>query len=89
MFIQCTPTTLRLFDPELIAARRHNLHWNDQVCMNEIKHLFRYKVLPFELFPNGHYYCNRGAKNPMMIHFNYRVGHAKRDTMEKYQKWYL
>lgn len=87
MFIRCTETTLRLFDPELIAARRHNMDWNDQLCINEIKHLFRYKVLPLELFPNGKYYYHHENKNPMLIHFNFCRGHEKRKKMETYGKW--
>ncbi len=41
------------------------------------------------LFPNGIYYHFKKELQPMMIHFNWVIGHEKKNKMIQHNKWYL
>ena len=58
MFIRKNAKTLKLFDPENTMHRVHEIQFDDQVYMNEIKTELDFKLLPLSLFPNGKYYQN-------------------------------
>ena len=88
IFIKSNEKTMTLFNPENIQ-NKENKEWDDQTYINSIKNSLTYKLLPLELFPNGRYYYNNFGKiNPYLIHFNWVVGHEKKQKMTQYRKWY-
>jgi hypothetical protein len=90
MFIKSNPNTLNLFNPDRMKDKSNQLGWDDQVYLNDIKHLLKYKLLPLNLFPNGdYYYKNYKTLTPYLIHFNWTLGHMKKQKMKEFNKWYL
>ena len=90
MFIKSNEKTLKLFNPEMMKKNNNTLGWDDQVYVNQIIKELKYKVLPLELFPNGQYYYKYHANiTPYIIHFNWCIGHNKKNNMKKYNKWLL
>jgi hypothetical protein len=90
MFIKSNQNTLNLFNPIKMKDKQNELGWDDQVYMNDIKHQLKYKLLPLDLFPNGdYYYKNYNKLTPYMIHFNWIIGHLKKQKMIEFNKWYL
>jgi hypothetical protein len=90
MFIQSNATTRRLFDPDNVEKYRNMVGWDDQVYINEIKRKLNYQKLPVALFPNGRYfYANHRSLKPHLIHFNWCVGHKKKEKMKAHGYWYL
>jgi hypothetical protein len=88
MFIKSTETTRNFFNLKNIQL---NNKWRDQKWINANKQKIKYKLLPKDLFPNGGYYYKNIDKisDPYMIHFNFVVGHEKKNRMKKYNKWFL
>jgi len=89
--ISSNPTTLRLFNPASITnIAINNKNWDDQAYINSIKSKLKFSKLPLDLFPNGlYYYKNSGKLTPMMVHFNWVIGHVKKAKMQEHGKWYL
>jgi len=89
MFIRSNEKTLNLFHPNNVEKEVKE-GWGDQKYINNIKTKLHYKTLPLDLFPNGNYYYRENNRlNPMMIHFNYVIGHEKKNRMKTYNKWYV
>ena len=89
MFIKSNEKTLEIFNPKNIENKRNIVGWDDQVYINEIKNNLKYKKLPLELFPNGRFYYNNYKEiQPYIIHFNWVIGHEKKQKMIQYNKWY-
>ena len=88
MFIKSSETTRNFFNLKNIQL---NDNWRDQKWINANKHKIKYKLLPKDLFPNGGYYYKNIDKisDPYMIHFNFVVGHEKKNRMKEYNKWFL
>uniref|UniRef100_A0A6C0ESD8 Nucleotide-diphospho-sugar transferase domain-containing protein n=1 Tax=viral metagenome TaxID=1070528 RepID=A0A6C0ESD8_9ZZZZ len=90
MFIRSTPQTISLFDPVHTEIHKNTVGWDDQVYINSIIKQLNYKVLPVDLFPNGrYYYANNENIKPYIIHFNWTIGHIKKEYMKKYNKWFI
>jgi hypothetical protein len=90
MYIKSNPTTLKLFHPSSVIKYINNPKWDDQVYINSIKHKLKFSKLPLDLFPNGQYYYKNSDKlTPMIVHFNWVIGHVKKAKMQEYGKWYL
>lgn len=90
MFIKSNPRTLKLFNPKQIIKHAMNSKWDDQAYINSIKRYLKFSKLPLDLFPNGQYYYKNSDKlTPMIVHFNWVIGHVKKDKMQEYGKWYL
>jgi len=89
MFIKSNADTLHFFNPKHIEHNKNTLGWDDQVYINDNKYKLKYKMLPIELFPNGKYYYNNTIINPYLIHFNWIIGHTKKQKMRDYGKWHL
>ena len=90
ILIQSTPTTLQLFNPVNVERFRDVVGWGDQLYLNDISSQVKYDVLPLSKFPNGrYYYANCQTIKPYMIHFNWVVGHEKRQKMIEHEKWYM
>lgn len=98
MFIKSSKKTIDIFNPKNIE-KNAKPGWGDQIYINQNKSKLRYKTLPLDLFPNGQYYYQStdplhyryylNFNKPMMIHFNWVVGHEKKDKMKEYNKWYI
>lgn len=90
MFIKSNETTIKLFNPTNVEEFIELKGWDDQVYINSIKNNLKFKKLPLHLFPTGnHYYTFYEDINPYIIHFNWVVGHEKKNRMEKHNKWYI
>lgn len=90
MFIKSSEKTIDVFNPQLTQQYKDTKEWDDQIYINEIKDKLKYKKLPLELFPNGRYYFKHYSTiKPYLIHFNWLVGHEKKDKMKYYQKWII
>jgi hypothetical protein len=90
MFIKSNNNTIDKFNPIHTEPYKNIIGWDDQVYMNDIKNTIKYIMLPLELFPNGqYYYIHNQHIKPYMIHFNYVIGHMKKEKMIEYNKWYV
>ena len=90
MFIKSNETTKSLFNPDNVEEYKDKIGWDDQIYVNNIKYKLKYKKLPLSLFPTGkHYYTySNNINNPYLIHFNWVIGHEKKERMMIYNKWY-
>jgi hypothetical protein len=95
MYIRSNSNTLKHFNIEIPEfAERYNQftkHTCDQHYLNiYIRPFLDVKVFPLNKFPNGNYFYNFSDKireSITMVHFNWIVGHEKRDRMKKYNMW--
>ena len=79
-----------MFDPKNIEEKKTEKKWGDQKYLNNIKKQMKFKRLPRELYPTGKvYYENADTIQPYIIHFNYVIGHSKKEKMKKHNHWYL
>jgi hypothetical protein len=89
MFIKSNEHTISIFNPENIKQYRNTKGWDDQVYINSIKNKLKYKKLPLHIFPTGQYYYEYNKNiQPYLIHFNWIIGHEKKNKMIEYNKWY-
>jgi len=90
MFIKSNETTINLFNPINVEECIGLKGWGDQIYINSIKNNLKFKKLPLHLFPSGKYYYTFCENiNPYLIHFNWVVGHEKKNRMESHNKWYI
>lgn len=90
MFIRSTKNMISLFDPIYIE---NNYKLSNDYDINDylenIKNKINYKLLPLSLFPYGdYYYKNNSFILPYLIHFNWVIGHEKKEKMIYYGKWF-
>ena len=90
MFIKSNENTLTIFNPENVKKTTYDKNWNDQIYVNSIKHKLKFKKLPLQLFPTGKYYYRfYKTIQPYLIHFNWVVGHEKKNKMIQHGKYLL
>ena len=90
MFIKSNPNTLKIFDPKIMENKKNQVGWDDQVYINEIKNTLKLTMCPLHLFPNGNYYYHNSSNiQPYLIHFNWLIGHKKKEKMQSYGKWLI
>jgi hypothetical protein len=90
IFIKSNQDTISLFNPSNVEEYRNTVGWGDQIYINSIKNKLKYKKLPLALFPSGKYYYQYSEEiKPYLIHFNWVVGHEKKNKMVKYNKWLI
>jgi hypothetical protein len=90
MLIRSNENTRDIFNSAKVENYKNNIEWNDQKYVNQLKNRIKYKKLPLELYPNGRYYKeNKSVIKPHLIHYNWIVGHDKRDRMIENGKWYI
>jgi hypothetical protein len=90
MFIKSNENTISIFNPENVENYKNNVGWDDQIYVNAIRYKLKYKKLPLHLFPTGNYYYTYSEKlMPYLIHFNWIVGHEKKNKMIQYNKWHV
>ena len=90
MLIKSNKKTLKIFEPtEKLEKIFLKYKTHDQTYLNKNKNKLNYGVLPLHLFPNGpYYYKNFNNIDPFMIHFNYLIGHVKKEKMIEFNEWY-
>jgi hypothetical protein len=90
MFIKSNENTISLFNPKNVERYKNKEGWGDQIYINSIKYKLKYKKLPLKLFPTGNYYYQYNKNiQPYLIHFNWVIGHEKKNKMMYYNKWYV
>jgi hypothetical protein len=92
IFIKSNQKMINLFNPINVEKFKNIIGWDDQVYINNIKKYIKFQTLPLELFPNGlYYYKNSNQKDlkPYLIHFNWVIGHNKKEKMIEYNKWFI
>jgi hypothetical protein len=63
---------------------------NDQSYFNDfIKPYCKVKVLPLAQYPNGRTYYKQPDTDPILIHFNWVIGHFKMAKMKEHRMWLL
>jgi hypothetical protein len=95
MYVRSNENTKRYFNIDIPEfPERYNQftkHTCDQHYLNiYIKPYLDVKIFPLNKFPNGNYFYNssdRIIETMVMIHFNWIVGHEKKDRMKKYNMW--
>jgi len=89
IFIKSNPNTLKLFDPQFVKNNSTvDEKWDDQIYINSVKNDLNFKLLPLSLFPNGKYYRkNYTTLKPLLIHFNWAIGHEKSYHLIRYNKY--
>ena len=60
----------------------------DQPYINANKNKLNYNKLPLRKYPNGLYF-QTNKNDSYMIHYNYLVGHSKKEMMIKDKNWFL
>jgi hypothetical protein len=90
ILIRATDNMKDIFNPIHVENYKGDINWDDQTYVNSKLDRIKYKRLELELYPNGRYYkANKDIIKPYLIHFNWIVGHEKRDRMRDNGKWYL
>lgn len=78
------------FTSQYTECMKHN---NDQTYMNKfIIPYLNVQLFPLNKFPNGNFFYNYSEKikdSIVMVHFNWVVGHEKKDRMKKYNMWLI
>jgi len=89
IFIKSNPNTLKYFDPKYVKINSTvDEKWDDQIYINSVKNDLNFKLLPLNLFPNGKYYRkNHTILKPLLIHFNWAIGHEKSYHLIRYKKY--
>ena len=89
-----TQTRFNIEIPEF--TERYNQftkHTCDQHYLNIfIRPFLDVKVFPLNKFPNGNYFYNFSEQikdSIIMVHFNWIVGHEKKERMRKYNMWLI
>lgn len=84
-------TINKLINPDRFSLKKFSKYkFHDQTYINNIKRKFNYKLLDLNLFPNGaHYKKYKNELDPYIIHYNYLIGHEKKNQMIKDNNWYM
>jgi len=96
MYVRSNEVTRRYFNIEIPEFTSRYLECipmnNDQTYLNcyIIPYLHTH-LFPLKQFPNGNYYYHFHQDIPqeslIMVHFNWVVGHAKKEKMKEYGMW--
>lgn len=95
MYVRSNYKTIKYFDldipdfskryKECIGENNDQTYLNKYIIENLTVHLF-----PLNKFPNGNYFYNFShniAETIIMVHFNWLIGHEKKEKMKKYNMW--
>ena len=85
-FIKSNEKTKNFYNPERITLK--NMGECDQPYINKNKDKLIYERLPLKKYPNGLFY-QTNKHDSYMIHYNYLVGHSKKEMMVKDNHWFL
>mgnify|MGYP001349577748 CR=1 FL=1 len=91
MYIHSNEKTRNFFNPENVPFKKvvsYKAH--DQTYITKSKNKFNHSILPMALFPNGPYFYEHHKNlDPYIVHFNFLIGHNKKDKMKEMGEWYL
>jgi len=95
MYLRSSPTTISLYD--CVSAEGQEKYKqcafvnNDQTYFNQfVKPYCQMKALPLIQYPNGAIFYHFTTKlSPVLVHFNWVVGHMKMAKMKEHQMWLL
>jgi len=86
IYAKCNEKNKTLFNPENIDMNHFEC---DQIHFNKIKESLSYDKLPLKKYPNGRFYYTMKPERPYCIHFNYVIGHMKKEFMKQYDYWLI
>lgn len=89
IFMKSNASTLAFFERAIldsVSCIAESI--DDQAYINLKKSELNYELLPLELFPNGNFYkVHHKSIKPMMVHFNWIIGHDKAYWILYFKKW--
>jgi len=91
MLFQSNKKVLKLINPDRFTIKKFSkFKFHDQTYINNIKSKFNYRLLDLDDFPNGaHFKKYKNSLDPYIVHYNYILGHEKKNQMIKDGNWYL
>lgn len=96
MYIRSNNSTKKYFNidyPEFTERYKYCTQAADQTYINlYVTKYLNTKLLPLKYFPNGNYFYNfenNIKENNILVHFNWVVGHQKKERMKKYGMWLI
>ena len=90
MLFRSNKKVLRYINPDGFSLKKFSkFKFHDQTYINKIKSKFDYKLLDLDDFPNGaHFKKYKDGLDPYIIHYNYILGHEKKNQMISDGNWY-
>ena len=91
MLFNSTKKIKKYINPKRFSLKKFSkFKFHDQTYINNIKNRIDYKLLNLDDFPNGaHFKKYKDSIDPFIIHYNYILGHEKKNEMIKDNNWYL
>ena len=94
MFIKSSDRLIKLYDVISEEGRKKYLKCafnnNDQTYFNDyVKRACIFNALPLEKYPNGKMFYDNPMLDPVLVHFNWLMGHLKMVKMKEYKMWLL
>ena len=91
MLFRSNKKVLKYINPDRFSLKKFSkFKFHDQTYINNIKSKFDYKLLDLDEFPNGaHFKKYKDRLDPYIIHYNYILGHEKKNQMISDGNWYL
>ncbi len=91
MLFNSTKKIKKYINPKRFSLKKFSkFKFHDQTYINNIKNRINYKLLNLDDFPNGaHFKKYKDSIDPFIIHYNYILGHEKKNEMIKDNNWYL
>lgn len=94
MFIKSSNRLIKLYDVVSEEGRAKYLKCafnnNDQTYFNVyVKRACIFNALPLEKYPNGKMFYENPTLDPVLVHFNWVVGHVKMAKMKEHNMWLL
>ena len=85
LFFELSLKMIKFFKPEKKLIKKFNKYkTHDQTYINKNKNKLNYEMLPLKHFPNGaHFRKFKDSIDPFIIHYNYILGHEKKNEMIK------
>ena len=91
MLFNSTKKIKKYINPKRFSLKKFSkFKFHDQTYINNIKNRINYKLLNLDDFPNGaHFKKYKDSIDPFIIHYNYILGHEKKNEMIKDNNWYI
>ena len=91
MLFQSNKKVMKHINPNRFSLKKFSKYkFHDQTYINNIKSKLNYELLNLDDFPNGaHYKEFKKEIDPFIIHYNYILGHEKKNQMISDNHWYL
>lgn len=91
MLLNSTKKINKYINPKRFSLKKFSKYkFHDQTYINSIKNKINYELLSLDDFPNGaHFKKFKDSIDPFIIHYNYILGHEKKEEMIKDNNWYI